>query len=52
MARFTPDGEFVSQGKLSRSQYEALLSRHTTGQSDLPKSAEIKDAFSKCYSAS
>jgi hypothetical protein len=52
VARFTPDGEFVSQGKLSRSQYEALLSRHTTGQSDLPKSAEIKDAFSKCYSAS
>jgi hypothetical protein len=52
VARFTADGEFVSQGKLSRSQYEAILSRHTTGQSDLPKGVEIKDAFSKCYSAS
>ncbi len=52
VARFTPDGEFVSQGKLSRSQYQALLSLHTSGQSQLGKSAEIKDAFSECYNAS
>lgn len=51
VARFTPDGEFVSQGKLSRSQYEALLSRHTAGQSQLPKSMQIKDAFAQCYNA-
>ena len=52
MARFTADGEFVSQGKLSRSQYQALLSLHTSGQSQLGKSAAIKDAFSECYSGS
>lgn len=52
VARFTADGEFVSQGKLSRSQFQALLSLHTSGQSQLGKSAEIKDAFSECYNAS
>lgn len=50
VARFTADGEFVSQGKMSSSQYQALLGRHTSGQSQLPKSSAIQEAFSRCYS--
>jgi hypothetical protein len=49
VARFTADGEFVSQGKLDRSQYLALLRIHTDGQSTLPEDSSIKQAFSECY---
>lgn len=48
VARFSADGEFVSQGKLERTQYRSLLNRLTAGV-DVPTSAKIQDAFSKCY---
>lgn len=48
VARFNADGEFVSQGKVERAQYQSLLSRLTAGL-EVPSSAKIQDAFSKCY---
>jgi hypothetical protein len=48
VARFSADGEFVSQGQLDRAQYQSLLNRLTAGL-EVPTSAKIQDAFYKCY---
>jgi hypothetical protein len=49
VARFTLDGTFIDQRKLSREEYESLLSSYTELLAGLPKAPAIADAINSCY---